>query len=167
MGPCDRTQYKSFYIFINGKYIEVTPETYVLDITYAGYCFIAIAQNGGNYWLMGDSFLRGYVTIWDEDNDRMGFVPHTLSTATIVDGTLSTNIVELDTSGNSDFVANFSFNLMQIGVMSTVFTGFFGTALFSVIQVFFGYTFIIPLLESMGVISSETASQWDDFFLWL
>lgn len=33
---------------------------------------------------MGSSFLRNFYTIWDEEQDRLGFVTHVTSTATIL-----------------------------------------------------------------------------------
>ena len=60
---------------------------------------------------MGDAFLRNYISIWDEDNKRLGLVPHVQSTATITDGTLSTNVIIADDSGtdSEEYVSNFHF----------------------------------------------------------
>lgn len=43
LGPCDRTLYKSIFFYIDGYYIEITPATYVLSISYQNYCFLALA----------------------------------------------------------------------------------------------------------------------------
>ena len=45
-----------------------------------GECFLGIASNTQDYWLLGDVFLRGYYSIHDNDdiyNAKIGFVPHT------------------------------------------------------------------------------------------
>ena len=35
-----------------------------------------------NFWIFGDAFLRGWYSIYDHDNNRMGFVPFIGSTKT-------------------------------------------------------------------------------------
>jgi hypothetical protein len=42
--------------------------------------------NTDDYWLLGDVFLRNYYTIFDEQNQQIGFVPHKTSNATIISG---------------------------------------------------------------------------------
>lgn len=87
--------YPSIFLYIDGNYYEVTPSTFVLtlDVGVPNYCLLAIAPNSAEYWLVGDTFLRNYYTIWDNDNNRMGFAPHSLSTATITVGTLPNSAV--------------------------------------------------------------------------
>ena len=36
-------------------------------------------ENKSNFWLLGDSFYRGYYLIHDEDNARLGVAPHATS----------------------------------------------------------------------------------------
>ena len=69
VATCDTSKYKSIYVVIDGYYLEITPENYVLtvDIGMPGYCLLGFTKNSGNYWLMGDSFLRNFYTIWDEE----------------------------------------------------------------------------------------------------
>ena len=40
---------------------------------------MAFMANKSNFWLLGDSFYRGYYLIHDEDNARIGVVPHATS----------------------------------------------------------------------------------------
>jgi hypothetical protein len=130
---------------------------------------VGISQNNYDYWLMGDTFLRNYVSIWDDTNKRLGFVPHSATTATIHNGTLSKNIIPTIPSGltGDPFIDSFSFDYLQIGVMAGIFSVVTGLFNYSVVQVFFGYSFILPALAHFGIISAQTASEWSDFFLWL
>lgn len=85
LGPCDVSLYESIFFYVDGRYIEVTPAAYVLDV-YSGIsnkCYLAIAQNSKEYWLMGDAFLREYVSIWDKEAEQLGLVPHDNTTASI------------------------------------------------------------------------------------
>lgn len=114
----------------------MTPDTYVLDIKYGDQCFLTLAKNSGDYWLMGDGFLRNYISIWDETNNQLGFVPHSFSNATITAGTLSSNVVEVDpnASSNSDsFIANYNLDFIQIGLIGGAFTGMVSTMMFSMV----------------------------------
>lgn len=84
LGSCNRALYKSIFLYNNQQdvYLEVTPENYVLaaDIGIPGKCLMGFAANSDNYWLLGDSFLRNYYSIWDEENDRIGFAPKNTAT---------------------------------------------------------------------------------------
>jgi hypothetical protein len=91
LGPCDRSLYSSIFLYNDqGQvYLEITPENYVLsfDVGIAGKCVMGFAASSSDYWLLGDSFLRNFYTIWDEDNDRLGFAPKdTAVTSTIQTG---------------------------------------------------------------------------------
>ncbi len=88
VGPCDPSVYKSFFIFVGGNKIEVRPEIFIMDYDsiVEDLCIITIAENPGNFWLLGDTFIRNYFTIFDEDNKRIGFAPSITSNATITQG---------------------------------------------------------------------------------
>jgi len=72
-------------LYADGKYFEITPANYVLqvDIGVPGKCLVGFTKFGSNKWLLGDVFLRNYYSIWDEETDKIGFVPHITSTANI------------------------------------------------------------------------------------
>jgi hypothetical protein len=86
VATCDLTKLHSIFIYADGNHLEITPASYVLnlDIGMPGKCLMGFTKNSANYWLMGDSFLRNFYTIWDEENDKLGFATHITSTATIL-----------------------------------------------------------------------------------
>jgi pepsin A len=85
ISTCDRSKYPSIYLYIDGKYFEVSPYTYVLDFDQLskGNCTVALSSNYGDYWKLGQPFLRNYYTIFDDANNRIGLNPHITSNATI------------------------------------------------------------------------------------
>jgi len=88
-GPCNPSVYKSFFLYVDGNALEVRPEIFIIpyDTGVEDYCILAIAENKlGNYWLLGDTFIRNYYTIFDEDSSRIGFSPSVTSNATITQG---------------------------------------------------------------------------------
>lgn len=88
---------------MNGTKFEIPPSVYVLDVDtgYPGKCILGFVETQSAYWLLGATFLRSYISIWDEENDRLGFVVHKFSTATITpNAPLPTAIMYSDSSNN-------------------------------------------------------------------
>lgn len=59
--------------------MEVLPEDYVIDMNDgSGMCEICLnTQRGATDWVLGDAFMRGWYSIHDHENLRMGFTPFT------------------------------------------------------------------------------------------
>ena len=59
--------------------MEVTPDDYIIDISAnGGTCSVCFSGYPSiDYWILGDAFMRGWYTIHDHTNMRMGFVPYT------------------------------------------------------------------------------------------
>lgn len=67
---------------VDNYWIEFKPEDYVLDFSEmhdGSICIVGFLPNTGDYWLVGDNFFRGYYTIHDSPNNRIGLVPHSFS----------------------------------------------------------------------------------------
>lgn len=78
----DKDQYPDVHLLINDRWFVVTHEDYFGNLE--GSCFISFVEDPNNdaYWLLGDSFLRGYYSIHDNQdhaNARIGFAPHSSS----------------------------------------------------------------------------------------
>lgn len=70
---CNDPNLHSVYIRMDGRYFEVRPEDY-LDEAGNGVCFLGWQTNTQNYWLLGNSFMRGYYVIFDDEQNRIGLV---------------------------------------------------------------------------------------------
>ena len=75
----DYSTYPTIIIDIGGTILSFEPQWYLQYYeNYQGYkrvCLVMILDGKDQkYWLMGDSFLRAYLTIYDRTNNRIGFV---------------------------------------------------------------------------------------------
>ena len=78
------------------KWIEVPPSAFIFEID-TDLCVIAFGEFFyEDYFLFGDTFLREYFTIFDEENNRVGIAPSTLSAATVTAGTAPATTLEPD-----------------------------------------------------------------------
>jgi len=72
-----------------GNYIySIPPEDYMMEFFNQGEyaCVFGIMSSNSPYFLLGDSFLRSYLSIHDMATNRLGLVPHKYSKATIDGG---------------------------------------------------------------------------------
>jgi hypothetical protein len=61
---------------------QMQKEDYVFDASEfqdGSVCALAIIENEQDFFLMGNSFLRGYYSIHDMQDGYIGFVPHETS----------------------------------------------------------------------------------------
>jgi hypothetical protein len=78
----DYSRWPSIDLLIGDYWLQIHPKDYLLDATHAkdkSTCEFAFIANTSNFWLLGDSFYRGYYMIHDEENARIGFTPHATS----------------------------------------------------------------------------------------
>lgn len=100
--------YPPVYLYMAGYYYGVDPLTYLIpDNTNPSMCFIAIADYGDESFLVGDTFQRGFYTIYDDDNSRVAFLPHNqskaLAYAAAAPSTVFVNTTTNSSSGNMTF----------------------------------------------------------------
>jgi len=65
---------------LNGKVFDLTPKQYILvtsaggvNICLSGFIELDLPPQYGNFWILGDVFIRGYYTIFDASKNRVGF----------------------------------------------------------------------------------------------
>ena len=89
----EKTWYQDFSIWIDDYQFDVLVDDYFLSMNkmlgdassreYDDVCMLGIVDDyNSTYWTLGDSFLRGYYSIFDNDdhsNAKMGFAPHSSS----------------------------------------------------------------------------------------
>jgi len=79
VAPCDTSKYLSLYIRIEGKYFEIPPSVYVMPYDFGegfeNHCVIGFTINESDYFLLGDTFLRSYYSIHDDEGGKLGLVP--------------------------------------------------------------------------------------------
>lgn len=81
---CDITVWPSVWLWYESAWLEMIPNDYLLDgtdlnVQDRSVCILGFVQNGDNFWLLGDVFMRGFYSVHDMDNQKIGFVPHSNS----------------------------------------------------------------------------------------
>ncbi|ORZ20175.1 aspartic peptidase domain-containing protein, partial [Lobosporangium transversale] len=73
--PCDHKDLPTLRIQISGAMFDVPPSLYVLQQIAPGRCMSGFAgeEVDGTAWILGDVFLRSIYSIYDFDNNRVGF----------------------------------------------------------------------------------------------
>lgn len=91
VAPCNLDNYDSLWLMMgNNTWLEIPPEVYVMEYDlgddWEDWCVIGFTVNTEEYFLIGDTFLRSYYSIHDDENALLGLVPHKNSNATIYVG---------------------------------------------------------------------------------
>lgn len=83
----EKDYYPQIFIQVQGYWLEISAEDYLVQDQEQ--CMLGFIPNIGNeYWLVGDSFFRGYYVVHDDENSRLGVVPHSTSTKSQVKWTV-------------------------------------------------------------------------------
>ena len=70
------------YLLVDGYWLELRPEDYLLDASDNGdgsVCIFSFTQNSDEFWLLGDVFYRGYYVTHDDTNAKIGLAPSSIS----------------------------------------------------------------------------------------
>ena len=71
--------FPTLYFLIGGLWTEMKPNDYIIDSSIdkdRSVCTLGIVPNTEDYWLLGDTFLRGYYSVFNMDSGQLGLVPH-------------------------------------------------------------------------------------------
>lgn len=63
-------------------YFAFPPEIYLYKE--AVECVLLFMSNIDDTWVLGNSFLRSYYSVWDHENNRLGLSPHKTSEVDVV-----------------------------------------------------------------------------------
>lgn len=78
------------------------PNDYILDSSVnsdRSVCTLGLVPNSEDFWLFGDSFLRGYYSVFNMNAGTLGLAPHVTSDKTnLIPGTVPENYLSGGTS---------------------------------------------------------------------
>ena len=73
----DVSEFPQIYLHLQGYYLNMTPQDYF--VKHDEVCYLGFQKNPNEFWLLGDNFFRGFYMIHDDENGRIGIVPHSTS----------------------------------------------------------------------------------------
>jgi len=82
-GHCDHLNYPPVYLMVGVHWLEFAAIDYVIKPSNwqeGDACFIGFMKSPEEFWLLGDTFFRGYYTIHNDDQNKVGVMPHATST---------------------------------------------------------------------------------------
>lgn len=89
MTNCDAEWETVYFLTANSTWMAVDPADYLIyggsEGSSTSICVIGIVPNSGDYFLAGDSFLRGFYSVHRMDDMSLGFVPHSGSSKAPLD----------------------------------------------------------------------------------
>jgi hypothetical protein len=74
--------FPTLYFLLDGNWLEVIPESYVVDVSTYGdrsVCTLLLMKNTEDYWLLGMPLFKGYYAYHNMENSQIGFAPNTFS----------------------------------------------------------------------------------------
>jgi hypothetical protein len=114
----------------------VPPQQYIIKTQYySAFCGIGIYYISNKDWILGDTFLRGYYSVWDHPNNKVKLTPHRTSVASIYPvSDMSKPKASFITAYQEDKKITFLLNaltLVLMGGVTTIGIGGIGYFLFS------------------------------------
>lgn len=86
--PCtERGKLLPLYFMMNGYWYEMSVDDFVFDASAnqdMTLCALSVVANQQDFFLFGNSFLRGYYSIHDMKDGYLGIAPHATSTKSFV-----------------------------------------------------------------------------------
>jgi len=97
MVTCDYTKFQPVSFYMEGRWIEVHPSTYILNVQVAPpICVLGFQAHADETFILGAVFLRNYYTVFDMEYSLVGLGPHanSLTVLSVTDRTAPSDTLE-------------------------------------------------------------------------
>ena len=75
---CDYRKFPVIEFLINGYWVEMLPQDYInkASVDSDSECFLGLIPSSVDFFVFGDTFMRGFYVIHDDPQGLVGIVPH-------------------------------------------------------------------------------------------
>ena len=126
MVTCDYAKFQPVSFYMEGRWVEVHPSTYILNVQVAPpICVLGFQAHADETFILGAVFLRNYYTVFDMEYGLVGLGPHTNSLTVL---SVSDRLAPSDTLEAMDWltiesighVANFTVFILVVILVSCI-----------------------------------------------
>jgi len=119
MTSCDHKKFPTIEFLINGYWVEMLPRDYINKASTEPHseCFLGLTVSSVDFFVFGDTFMRGFYVIHDDPRGLVGLVPNTRSTKSNP-VMASGDSLELMKPLDASKIFNLTYEEMQIGTGS-------------------------------------------------
>lgn len=79
VSSCDASLFPTVYLLVESHWVEMSPKDYLLRTTDTGVCYLGFHESPVDFFVFGDTVMRGYYSIHSDENGLLGLIPHAQS----------------------------------------------------------------------------------------
>ena len=74
---CDPEKFPTVSLLIQNHWVDISPRDYLLKSqVHSGKCYLGFHESPVDFFVLGDTLMRGYYVIHSNPNSLVGLIPH-------------------------------------------------------------------------------------------